>query len=129
MARFALMAAVFLAVVGYAQTAVKPAKPAIAPASGKDAKIEQAIRARFAKSKISVDRFEVQVRDGVATITGRTDVVQRKGAATRLAKAGGAERVVNNIEVSERAKQNASRGLTEARKRAEVKHVPADAPR
>jgi hypothetical protein len=86
------------------------------PAAGNDAAIERAIRARFARSKIAADKFEVRVQGGVATITGRTDVVQRKGVATRLAKLGGARRVDNQVQISEAARQRAAANLEKHRR-------------
>ena len=44
-----------------------------------DAQLEAVIRAKFAKSKINADKFTVRVQGGVATIDGKTDVVQHKG--------------------------------------------------
>src|ERR1022692_4589589 len=53
-----------------------------------DAQLEAVIRAKFAKSKISTDKFTVRVQGGVATIDGKTDVLQHKGTeigkSTRL---------------------------------------------
>jgi hypothetical protein len=104
-----------------------PAKPAPAAKSQvrkpvvNDAEIERDIRARFARSKISVEKFQVRVQGGVATIEGKTDVIQRKGVATRLAKLGGAVEVRNKIEVSEKARQKAANNLAEGRRRAQVK--------
>jgi hypothetical protein len=82
-----------------------------------DQQIEAAIRAKFAKSKIAANHFTVRVQGGVATIEGKTDVVQHKGTATRLAKTGGAVAVNNKVQVSEAARAKASKNL----KRAEVK--------
>jgi hypothetical protein len=65
-----------------------------------DAEIEATIKAKLAKSKIGKDGLQVHVKDGVATWTGSTTVMQHKGAATRMAKAAGATQVVNNIKVS-----------------------------
>jgi osmotically-inducible protein OsmY len=65
-----------------------------------DAEIEATIKAKLSKSKIGKDGFQVHVKDRVATWTGSTTVMQHKGAATRMAKAAGALRVVNNIKVS-----------------------------
>ena len=71
--------------------AADPRPPAKAqPARSPDSQIEAAIRARLAKSKINADHFTVHVQGGVATLEGRTDVIQHKGVATRLAKSGGA---------------------------------------
>ncbi len=89
--------------------------------SSNDAELEKAIRARLAASKISKDKFEVHVQGGVATITGKTDVLQHKGVATRLAKNVGAAKVVNQIEVSDAAKEKAASNLSSGRRRAQVK--------
>jgi hypothetical protein len=86
-----------------------------------DAEIEKAIRAKFAKSKISADKFEVRVQGGVAQIDGHTDVLQHKGTATRLAKSGGAKQVNNRIVVSDAAKQKATDNLDQGRRRVQVK--------
>jgi osmotically-inducible protein OsmY len=69
-----------------------------------DAEIEQKIRTKLAKSKIGKDGFGPKVHGGVVTWEGRTGVPQHKGAATRMAKAAGAVRVVNNIQISDGAK-------------------------
>jgi osmotically-inducible protein OsmY len=66
-----------------------------------DAEIEATIKAKLGKSKIGKDGFQVHVKDRVATWTGSTAVMQHKGAATRMAKAAGALRVINNIKVSD----------------------------
>jgi hypothetical protein len=87
----------------------------------KDADLEKNIRARFAKSKISVHHFQVHVQGGVATIEGQTDVLQHKGTATRLAKNAGAVKVVNKIAVSQAAKDKAADNLASGRRRAQVK--------
>jgi hypothetical protein len=99
-----------------------PAKPPVAakPQSS-DVELEKAIRARFAQSKAGADKFTVRVQGGVATIEGKTDVVQRKGAATRMARSAGARQVVNKIEVSQAARQKASDNLAQGRRRAQVK--------
>ena len=108
-----------------ASTTVKKTAPATKSSSGNsasnDAAIEKTIRAKLAVSKISTDKFEVHVQGGVATLTGRTDVLQHKGTATRLAKSGGASRVVNRIEVSDAAKEKAAANLESGRRRAQVK--------
>ena len=88
-----------------------------------DAQIEKAIRARFADSKINGDKFEVHVQGGRATITGNTNVLQHKGTATRLAHAAGATDVVNNIEPSDEAREQAAANLTTGRRRAQVKRT------
>ena len=91
--------------------------PAARPA---DAQIETAIRAKFAKSKIATNHFTVRVQGGVATLEGKTDVVQHKGVATRLAKSGGAVAVNNKIQVSEAARKKAADNLEKGRRRAQV---------
>jgi len=68
-----------------------------------DAEVEATIKAKLAKSKIGKEGFQVHVKDGVATWTGSTAVMQHKGAATRMAKTAGASRVVNNIKVAAQA--------------------------
>ena len=96
-------------------------KPAAHPAVKPDAVIEAAIRAKFAKSKISVEKFQVHVQGGVATIEGHTDVLQHKGVATRLAKSGGAIAVNNHIQISDAARQKAADNLEQGRRRVQVK--------
>ena len=86
-----------------------------------DVALENAIRQRFAGSKCAEDKFTVRVQGGVATIEGKTNVVQRKAAATRMAKAAGARQIVNKVEVSEAARQKASANLATGRRRAQVK--------
>lgn len=90
-----------------------------------DAQLEAAIRAKFAKSKINSDKFQVHVQGGVATIEGKTDVVQHKGVATRLAKTGGALAVNNRIQTSDAAKKKAADNLEQGRRRAQVKRGDA----
>ncbi len=57
-----------------------------------DSEIEATIKTKLAKSKIGKDGFQVHVKDGVATWSGTTAVMQHKGAATRMAKTAGAIR-------------------------------------
>jgi len=85
-----------------------------------DSIIEATIRAKFAKSKINVEKFQVHVQGGVATIEGKTNVIQHKGTATRLAKSGGAIAVNNHIQISDAAKQKAADNLDQGRRRAQV---------
>jgi osmotically-inducible protein OsmY len=86
-----------------------------------DAEIEATIKAKLAKSKIGKEGFQVHIKDGVATWTGTTSVMQHKGAATRMAKTAGAIKVVNNIKVSEQEAAKAASNLTGAPRRVEVK--------
>lgn len=105
-----------------AKSDVTHQRPATAgrPAAS-DAAIEKAIRAKFAASKINSDKFTVHVQGGVATLEGHSDVVQRKGTATRLAKNAGAIKVVNNIQLSQAAKDKASQNLQKGLRRAQIK--------
>ena len=109
-----------------APTAKKSTAPVRAQGSANrlapsDAQIEKDIRERFAASKkIAADKFEVHVQGGHATITGKTDVLQHKGTATRMARAAGATDVVNKIEPSDEAREKAAANLTKGRRRAQV---------
>ena len=86
-----------------------------------DKQLEATIRAKFAKSKINADKFTVRVQGGIATIDGKTDVVQHKGTATRMAKTAGAAAVNNRVQVSDAAKKKAADNLATGRRRAQVK--------
>jgi uncharacterized protein YfaQ (DUF2300 family) len=86
-----------------------------------DAQIQTEIRARLAKSVIGKDGFTVRVQGGVAYWDGTTDVVQHKGAATRMAKSAGAKKVVNNIKIGDAAKEKAAGNLKQGRRRVQVK--------
>ncbi|MBC8165993.1 MAG: BON domain-containing protein, partial [Bryobacteraceae bacterium] len=77
--------------------------------------IELDMRTRLARSKLSTEGIQISVRNGVATLTGRTSVVQRKGTATRMAKSSGATAVVNKIEISEAGKKVAMERMAEGR--------------
>ena len=90
-----------------------------------DAEIEKDLRARLANSKISQDKFTVHVQGGVATIEGKTDVVQHKGVATRMAKSAGAIAVANKIEISDSAREKAAQNLETGRRRAQIKRGEA----
>jgi hypothetical protein len=101
-------------------SALKPKAAAAAPRIN-DADLERTIRGRFAESKIDEDKFTVHVQSAIATITGKTNVIQHKGVATRLAKSSGALAVVNNIEISQAARDKAAKNLASGRKRAQLK--------
>ena len=119
-----LIVAIFLLVVPLgAQTKAPPAKPIASQGTTaqQDKEMEAVIRAKLAKSKIGKDGFSVRVQGGVAFWDGSTNVVQHKGAATRMAKTAGAKRVVNSIKVSDAAKETASANLEQGRRRAQVK--------
>jgi osmotically-inducible protein OsmY len=118
----ALAVAVALAGLGQAATGVNTAaskslsKSAAPPRGLSDAQIERNIRAKFAKSKIaSKEHFTVKVQNGVATIDGKTNVIQHKGTATRMARLGGAVAVQNNIQISDEAKARAAARLAKYR--------------
>ena len=106
-----------------AQTKAPPSKavPGQGTTAQQDKEMEAAIRAKLAKSKIGKDGITVRVQGGVTFWEGSTNVVQHKGAATRMAKTAGAKRVVNNIKVSDTAKETASANLDQGRRRAQVK--------
>ena len=119
-----LSAMILLAVAGFSQTppvakpdpTTLPSKKAGRSATD-DAATEKAIRARLAASKISTDKFVVHVQGGVATITGKTEVLQHKGVATRLAKSAGAKQVVNKVEVGDASKNAATANLASGARR------------
>jgi hypothetical protein len=99
-------------------TGANVSKPALLP----DAQIERNIRAKLAKSKMNAtEHFTVTVHNGVAFLEGKTNVIQHKGVATRLAKSGGATAVKNNIQVSDAAKAKAAAALAKNR-------IPATGP-
>jgi hypothetical protein len=86
-----------------------------------DAELQSKINAKLAKSKVGKDGFTAHVKNGVVTWEGKTDVIQHKGAATRMARTAGALEVVNNIKISDEARQKAAGNLTGGVKRAQVK--------
>ena len=117
-----------LAIAGFSQVspAAKPASNSekkVTPghSASNDADLEKKIRERLARSKLAPDKFQIRVQGGVATITGHTDVLQHKGTATRLAKTAGATKVINQVEVGDAAKQQASKNLASGTRRAQVK--------
>jgi osmotically-inducible protein OsmY len=103
-----------VAIAGLSQAA-PVAKPNAVAAKLPDAQIERNIRAKFLKSKINADHFTVTVQNGIATIEGKTNVIQHKGVATRLARTGGAQAVQNRIQISEEARAKAAAKLAKAR--------------
>ena len=90
-------------------------------AASQDARIAAEIHARLVKSVIGKDGFTVRVQGGVAYWDGTTNVVQHKGAATRMAKSAGATKVVNKIQVGDSAKQKAAGNLDQGRRRVQIK--------
>ena len=119
MLRIVLLVALGLS-SAFAQAKSKPPQPQGTTAP-QDAQIEAEIRARLAKSVIGKDGFTVRVQGGVAYWDGATSVVQHKGAATRMAKSAGAQKVVNNIKIGDDAKQKAAGNLEQGRRRAQIK--------
>ncbi len=95
--------------------------PAAGPVKLTDAEIQSRIQAKLAKSKIGRNGFRFSTSGGVTTIEGKANVVQHKGAATRLAKTAGARAVINNIQISEEAKQKARANLKSGKRRAQIK--------
>jgi osmotically-inducible protein OsmY len=126
---FALVVAAALAGLGQAASVAQsgsgvsksaaarpPAVKSAAVPRMSDAQIERNIRAKREKSKMSAtERFTVSVQNGVATLSGKTKVIQHKGVATRLAKTGGAVAVRNEIQVSDEAKAKAAAKLAKYR--------------
>jgi osmotically-inducible protein OsmY len=112
--RIPIALALLWIVAGLAAAQQKPkVRPPTPPKS--DAAIEADIRQRFAKSKSKDDHFTVKVRNGIATLEGKTSVLQRKGSATRMAKTAGAKQVNNLIQVSDAAKKKAAERFTRRR--------------
>ena len=115
-------------VAAFAQPHSRP--PAVPPAHKRtaapapkytDAQIQANIQTKLAKSKIGKNGFKFTTAGGVTTIEGKANVIQHKGAATRMAKSAGARAVVNKIEISEAAKTAARNKLESGRRRAQVK--------
>jgi osmotically-inducible protein OsmY len=132
--RFPFLACALIAALAGLSQAASVAKPPVnntaqrAPARGlSDSTIEQKIRFKLAKSKIGLDKFTIKVQNGVAYWEGKTDVIQHKGAATRMAKTAGAVAVVNNIQISDAARRKAAGNLGGAVPRATVKHTDPSA--
>ncbi|MBI4876724.1 MAG: BON domain-containing protein [Acidobacteria bacterium] len=124
MPRFSL---VLLLLAAGAAAAPPPAHKRTAPGKNTpapkmtDPELEKAIQARFARSKIAVNKFQVHVQGGVATIEGRTGVLQHKATATRLAKLAGARAVLNKVQASDEARRKAASQLAQGRRRAQIK--------
>lgn len=94
---------------------VKSQRPAVS-----DAQIDQTLKAKLSRSKIGANHFKYRVQGGVVYWDGSTNVIQHKGAATRMAKSAGARAVVNNIQISEAARLKARENLTSGRRRVQV---------
>jgi hypothetical protein len=95
--------------------------PSLGTSAQEDKTLEAVIRAKLARSKIGKDGLTVRVQGGVAFWEGQTNVAQHKGAATRMARTAGARQVVNNIKISDAARQKAAANLAQGRRRAQVK--------
>jgi hypothetical protein len=98
-----------------------PAKAAPAKSAKSDTAIDQKLRERLSRSKINANHFTFKVQNGTVIWEGKTDVIQHKGAATRMAKSVGARNVVNNIQISEAARQKAAARLEKGRKKGAIK--------
>jgi hypothetical protein len=101
-----------------AATRASTAKQSNAPTQLKapaDAQIERAIKNKLMKSKMNAEHFTVSVVKGVATLEGNTNVMQHKGAMTRMARSSGATSVHNNIRISPAAKNKAVASLAKGR--------------
>ncbi len=98
-----------------AKAAVAKPAPAIS-----DQTLQARIQEKFSKSKAGGGKFTVRVERGTAILSGKAEVVQHKGAATRMAKAAGAKSVRNEIVVSEAARQKAAKSLERGRARPAV---------
>ena len=101
-------------------TAPRPVAAAIHPRLS-DAEVERLIRTKLAKSKIGKDGFTMHVKSGVVTWEGATNVIQHTGAATRMARTAGAAQVVNNIKISDAARQKAAGNLAGGARKVQVK--------
>jgi hypothetical protein len=89
-----------------------------------DAQMEGLIKTKLAKSKMASEGFTIHVHNKIATWEGKTDVIQRKGAATRMARTAGAVQVVNNIKIGEAARLKAIEKLSKNRNGGQpVKHA------
>jgi hypothetical protein len=98
----------------------KPSAQVAAHSHLTDAELESKIHTKLAKSKVGKDGFTFHVKGGVVTWEGKTNVIQHKGAATRMARTAGAVEVVNNIKISDEAREKAAGNLSGVR-RATVK--------
>lgn len=109
-----LFLSLLLPAASFGTTTTTHKTSATAQANASDSQIQQTIQTKLAKSKIGKDGFRFHVAHGVVTWEGSTAVVQHKGSATRMAKAAGATKVVNNIQVSAAAKAKAAQNLRKA---------------
>ena len=82
--------------------------------SQQDRANEAAIQTRQVQDKKGC--FTVREQGGIAYWGGTASVIQHKGSATRMAKAAGARAVVNNIKISDAARQKATQNLDQGRR-------------
>jgi hypothetical protein len=80
-----------------------------------DSQMEAVLRAKLAKSKMANEGWTVHVHNKTATWEGKTNIIQHKGAATRMAHSAGATQVINNIKIGEEAKKKAAAKFALAR--------------
>lgn len=73
-----------------------------------DAAIERSLKARVQRSKLKQDGLSFAVKNGIVEWQGQVAIPQRKGAATRMAKAAGAAQVRNLIRVLPRSAHTAA---------------------
>ncbi len=99
---------------GAPATSTRPAAAVVRPQLT-DAQIDSAIKVKLARSKIGQEGFKVRVQGGIVYWEGTTGVIQRKGAATRMARTAGARAVVNNIKISEDGRRGAERSAERRR--------------
>ena len=118
-----IFASVLFACLPIAVAAKTPAAAPQTQSHGRlsDAEIDRNIRTKLAKSKIGKDGFTPHVKSGVVTWEGSTNVIQHKGAATRMARTSGALQVVNNIKISDAARAKAAGNLAGGARRVQVK--------
>ncbi len=90
-----------------------------------DAAISSRIQAKLARSKLKPDGLRYSVKQGVVEWDGAVSIGQHKGAATRMAKAAGAARVVNRIVV----KRGAHRGAGGTPAKAPPREVTVQVPK
>jgi hypothetical protein len=89
-----------------------------------DSQMEGVLHTKLAKSKMANEGWTVHVHNHVVTWEGKTNVIQHKGAATRMAHTAGATEVVNNIKISEAARLKAAERLAKNRDGGQpVKHA------
>lgn len=122
MSTLRVLVAIGAAVLPLCTAAVSPVKKS-EPAIKADAVIEQNLKQRLAKSKLAANNFTFKVQNGIVTWNGKTDVIQHKGAATRMAKSAGARHVLNQIVISETARRKAAERLERGRKGGEPKRA------